>query len=223
MKQDLKEFQNSIGYTFKDISLLDLALTHPSWSGEAKKTRLESNQRLEFLGDAVLELAVSDYLYRKHPDIEEGELTKIRSSLVFERALCLCAQKIDLGRYIRLGRGEDSCGGREKPSILSDAFESVIGAVYLDGGNDAAVRFITEHVISCTEEATLLKDNKSRLQEFLQKQDGPVLHYETNEGPDGNFVSELYIDGDLKATGNGRSKKIAEQEAAADCLKALGQ
>lgn len=223
LKYDLSEFEKTIGYIFKDRSLLELSLTHPSWSGEAKKTRIESNQRLEFLGDAVLELAVSDYLYRSHPDIEEGELTKLRSSLVFERALSLCAQSISLGDYIRLGRGEDACGGREKPSILSDAFEAVIGAVYLDGGNTAAVRFIQDHVISCVDEAILLKDNKSRLQELIQKREGFSIRYETEEGADEEFTARLYINNEWKATGKGRSKKIAEQEAAAECLKAFGQ
>lgn len=223
MKYNLSEFEEIIGYSFKDISLLELALTHPSWSGEAKKTRIESNQRLEFLGDAVLELAVSDYLYRTHPDIEEGELTKLRSSLVFERALCLCAEKISLGDYIHLGRGEDTCGGREKPSILSDAFEAVIGAIYLDGGNDEAVSFIRVHVLSCIEEATLLKDNKSRLQEYIQKQEGLSIRYDTRESSDGDFISDLFVNNEFKASGKGRSKKIAEQEAAALCLKAVGR
>lgn len=223
MKYGLSEFEKIIGYFFRDKGLLELALTHPSWSGEAKKTRIESNQRLEFLGDAVLELAVSDYLYRTHPDKEEGELTKLRSSLVFERALSLCAGKISLGAYIHLGRGEDTCGGREKPSILSDAFEALIGAVYLDGGNDAAVNFINSHVLNYIEEATLLKDNKSRLQEYIQKQDGLSIRYETKEGTEGEFISGIYINGDLKATGTGRSKKIAEQDAAAQCLRAFGQ
>lgn len=199
-------------------------MSHPSWSGEKKKSRIESNQRLEFLGDAVLELAVSEYLYEKHPNVEEGELTRLRSSLVFEAALCSCAKKISLGDFILLGKGEDQSGGREKPSILSDAFESLIGAIYLDGGFIPAKMFIRDHVLSCIEEMSLLKDAKSAIQELVQKDAGASIRYETTEegeGTEKSFSSNIFVNEECIASGKGHSKKTAEQEAAANALKII--
>ncbi|MBQ2040769.1 MAG: ribonuclease III [Lachnospiraceae bacterium] len=218
MEKDLNRLEETIRYRFNDRALLKQALVHPSYSGEMKLQRYESNQRLEFLGDAVLELAVSEYLYKAHPMVEEGELTRKRSSLVFETALEVCARSIGLGDYLYLGHGEDISRGREKPSILSDAFEAVIGAVYVDGGFEAACRFIDRFVIEQVDELALLKDGKSLIQEYVQRDVGGMLEYRTEAlaGPDHmkSFHSELYINQELAAEGYGHSKKNAEQDAA---------
>ena len=166
MIKDLDKLQKVIGYDFNDSGILRQALIHPSYSGEMRMQRYESNQRLEFLGDAVLELVVSEYLYKEHPQIEEGELTRKRSSLVFEAALNECAKLIGLGDFIYLGRGEDMGQGREKPSILSDTFEAVIGAIYLDGGFEAAKQFIHSFVINNIQEMSLLRDGKSLIRKL---------------------------------------------------------
>ena len=220
--RDPAELSRYTGYSFHDSSLLLLALTHPSYSGEMKKTRIESNQRLEFLGDAVLELVVSEYLYRRFPERGEGEMTRMRSSLVFEPALFLCAKRISLPDFLFLGKGEEMSGGREKPSVVSDAFEAYTGALYLDGGFEAARNFVYEHVIGCIEAMELLNDNKSRLQEILQKNEIP-FRYETGhrkEDPEGKFNCVLYINNEKAAEGSGNSKKEAEQMAAG---KAIGK
>lgn len=209
--------EQNIGYCFGNKELPLLALTHPSWTGEMKKQRTESNQRLEFLGDAVLELVVSDYLYAGHPDIEEGELTRMRASLVCEAALCYCAEEIGLGGCLLLGKGENVSGGREKPSILSDAFEAVIGAVYLDGGFDSAKSHIHRFVLSKIEEFTMLQDGKSIIQELVQKDSSATMNYETEamgKTEDAHFRSVLYINGNAVSEGEGRTKKAAEQKAA---------
>ena len=224
MIRDLDRLQHIIGYTFKDSGILKQALIHPSYSGEMRMQRFESNQRLEFLGDAVLELVTSEYLYREHPQTEEGELTKKRSSLVFEAALNKCAQYIGLGDYIYLGRGEDAGGGREKPSILSDTFEALTGAIYLDGGFDEAKHFVHSFVIDKIDEMSLLRDGKSLIQKYVQKDPDALLSYHIDEiGEPGDvrrFAAKLYIDGRLISEGRGQSKKQAEQEAAvAACRK----
>ncbi len=224
MIRDLDRLQNIIGYTFTDSGILKQALIHPSYSGEMRMQRFESNQRLEFLGDAVLELVTSEYLYREHPQTEEGELTKKRSSLVFEAALNQCALYIGLGDYIYLGRGEDAGGGREKPSILSDTFEALTGAIYLDGGFDAAKRFVHSFVIDKIDEMSLLRDGKSLIQKYVQKDPESELSYSTDEigepGDAQRFKAKLYIDGRLISEGRGQSKKQAEQNAAvAACRK----
>ena len=175
MIKDLDKLQKVIGYDFNDSGILRQALIHPSYSGEMRMQRYESNQRLEFLGDAVLELVVSEYLYKEHPQIEEGELTRKRSSLVFEAALNECAKLIGLGDFIYLGRGEDMGQGREKPSILSDTFEAVIGAIYLDGGFEAAKQFIHSFVINNIQEMSLLRDGKSLIQRHVQQDPEAVL------------------------------------------------
>lgn len=221
--RDPSELAKITGYSFRDADLLDLALTHPSFSGEMKKTRIFSNQRLEFLGDAVLELVVSEYLYRKYPGCEEGELTRMRSSLVFEPALFLCAGQISLPEFIKLGKGEEMSGGRNKPSVVSDAFEAYTGALYLDGGFEEARRFIYDHVIGCIDAMMLLNDNKSKLQEILQKEEVPfryVTDASTRESR-GQFHSILYVNEEIIAEGFGNSKKEAEQEAAGAAINAL--
>ncbi len=225
MEKDIKKLQNIIRYQFHDESLLRQSLIHPSYSGEMKMQRFESNQRLEFLGDAVLELAVSEYLYKAHPLVEEGELTRKRSSLVFETALETCARYIDLGDYLYLGHGEELSGGREKPSILSDAFEAVIGAIYLDGGYEAAEQFIDTFVVGQIDELALLRDGKSLIQAYVQKTNEDVLSYKTEavSGPDHMkcFHSALYINDRLIAEGEGHSKKNAEQDAAVKACRKL--
>ncbi len=225
MEKELDKLQNIIGYQFHDTSLLRQSLIHPSYSGEMKMQRFESNQRLEFLGDAVLELAVSEYLYKAHPLIEEGELTRKRSSLVFETALETCARSIDLGDYLYLGHGEELSLGREKPSILSDTFEALIGAIYLDGGYDAAERFIDSFVIGKIEELALLRDGKSLIQAYVQQSSDQVLSYRTEAiaGPEHKrrFHAELYINESLVAEGEGHSKKNAEQDAAVKACRRL--
>lgn len=225
MIRDLNRLETIIGYTFADKGILKQALIHPSYSGEMRMQRYESNQRLEFLGDAVLELVTSEYLYNEHPQTEEGELTKKRSSLVFEAALNECAKYITLGDYIYLGRGEDAGGGREKPSILSDTFEAVIGAVYLDGGFEAAKCFIHSFVIDKIDEMSLLRDGKSLIQKYVQKDPDGVIEYKLEEigepGHPERFKAMLYINGRLISEGRGQSKKHAEQNAAVSACRKL--
>ena len=224
-RTDLAQLEQTIKYRFHDRSLLKQALTHPSFSGEMRWQRYESNQRLEFLGDAVLELITSDYLYRAHPEEEEGELTRMRSSLVFEAALTVCAKDIDLGAYILLGKGEENCEGREKPSILSDTFEALIGAIFLDGGYESAKAFIYAFLINDIDELSLLHDGKSIIQEYAQKNENRRLSYQTKslESPDHmkQFQSDLFLNDELISTGYGHSKKTAEQEAAIRAIKKL--
>lgn len=221
----LTVLEDRIHYHFQNKGLLQQALTHPSYSGEMHWHRSESNQRLEFLGDAVLELIISDYLYRTHPQIEEGKLTRMRSSLVFEPALTVCAKDIGLGSHILLGKGEDICAGREKPSILSDTFEALIGAIFLDGGYEAARQFIYTFIVNDIDELSLLHDSKSLIQEYTQRGDNQHLSYQTEslESPDHmkQFKSALYINEKLVSTGFGHSKKTAEQAAAAEAVKLL--
>ena len=225
MIKDLDKLQKVIGYDFNDSGILRQALIHPSYSGEMRMQRYESNQRLEFLGDAVLELVVSEYLYKEHPQIEEGELTRKRSSLVFEAALNECAKLIGLGDFIYLGRGEDMGQGREKPSILSDTFEAVIGAIYLDGGFEAAKQFIHSFVINNIQEMSLLRDGKSLIQRHVQQDPEAVLEYKTEETEETlaseRFNAKLYINGKLISEGRGQSKKQAEQNAAVTACKKL--
>lgn len=227
MEQKLEALEQTIKYEFRDRALLRHALTHPSFSGEMRWERTRSNQRLEFLGDAVLELSISDYLYHTYGELEEGELTRKRSSLVFEAALAVCARDIGLGAYLYLGAGEERSNGREKPSILSDAFEALIGAIYLDGGYDAARQFISEFVIADIDDLSLLQDGKSIVQQFAQQHMNIPLRYETSfleDSPAHNreFRSELYLNNVLVGEGGGHSKKSAEQEAALQAIKRLG-
>ena len=210
-----------IGYTFKNPVLLETALTHTSYANESRQPA-EHNERLEFLGDSVLSVVVADYLYR-HVNKPEGELTRIRASLVSEEALFQFAQEIELGKYLRLGRGEDMGGGRERPSVVSDAFESVIAALYLDGGMETARNFILPFI---TEGKTAEEDYKTRLQEVIQQNPEEKLHYEveSENGPDHDkkFVVAVYLNSNRMAAGEGRSKKAAEQQAAKEALRLMG-
>ncbi len=213
----LNELEKSIGYTFKDKSLLKLALTHSSYSNELKINKYGNYERLEFLGDAVLELTTSQFFYLEYPDKKEGELTRIRSSMVCEPALAFCARQFNLQEYILLGKGEETTGGRDRDSIISDVLEAVLGAVYLDGGFDCADAFVKKHILTDLENKQLFYDAKTILQEKMQKQ-GKSLSYELIEekGPDHDktFVIAAIIDGVQCSTGSGKSKKQAEQHAA---------
>jgi ribonuclease-3 len=225
MNADTGLLEKTICYSFKDKGLLEQALSHPSYSAEAGLPRYKSNQRLEFLGDAVLELVISDYLYREHREAEEGRLTRQRQSLVFEAALAVCAERIGLGRFIRLGVGEAASRGYEKPSILSDTFEAVIGAVYLDGGYEAAKSFVHSFVTDSIDELTLLNDGKSLIQQYVQNKPGNTLSYNTDyvdkNDRERGFKADLLINDEVVSTGFGRSKKTAEQDAAGMACRKL--
>lgn len=215
-------FQNRIGYTFKNELLLQQALTHSSMANEEHTGHLGSNERLEFLGDAVLELVSSEFFYRNHPDKPEGDLTRLRASHVCERALAECAGKIDLGDYLLLGKGEEQTGGRKRPSVVSDAMEAVIGAIYLDGGFECAGRFILRFILDETDKEEEFTDAKTKLQEEVQKNGGSDLTYEliSEEGPDHDkkFTCAVFLDGREIGRGTGSNKKNAEQKAAYEAL-----
>ena len=213
-----------LGYTFRDIKLLETALTHPSYGGDH---HVPHYQRLEFLGDAVLELAISRYLFFEFPGIDEGKLTRIRAGLVREETLCRAARRLDLGRYIRLSVGEDRSGGREKPSILCDVMEAVLAAVYLDGGFDEAVRVI-RLALADDLHPQMLEDHldaKSRLQEILQRTgEMPKYEFISMEGPPHapQFRYSVVLEGRILGEGQGTSKQNAQQAAARDALTKLG-
>jgi ribonuclease-3 len=222
VQASLDELEERIGYRFRDRYLLDCALTHTSFANEQKIQTFKDYERIEFLGDAVLEMISSDFLYRTYPDKKEGELTKLRASLVCEPALAYCARDLSLGTFIRLGRGEEASGGREKDSIISDVMEALIGAMYLDsGGIEEPRRFILTYILSDLEDKQLFYDAKSILQERTQ-QGGHTMQYELIEesGPGHcrTFRVAVLIDGQRCGTGEGRSKKAAEQQAAYSAL-----
>ena len=205
------QLETIIGYKFKNPELLEIALTHTSYANESR-TPVKHNERLEFLGDSVLQIVSADYLFHAYADRPEGDLTRIRASLVSEGALFQFAQEIDLGEYLRLGRGEERCGGRNRPSVVSDAFEALIAALYLDGGMDVARSFILPFI---TEGKHAEADYKTRLQEIVQQNPEERLSYvvESESGPDHDkhFVVAVRFNSDRVARGEGRSKKAAEQ------------
>jgi ribonuclease-3 len=217
----LVQFQRQLGVTFPSTELLDVALTHPSYLGEAHEEDAESNQRLEFLGDALLGLAVSEYLYHRYPDLPEGELTKIKAAVVSEPVLCRLARTLSVGEQMLMGRGEDASGGRDRPSVLADALEAIIGAVLVDVGTDPARQFVLRHLgeeIEIQGSQVGRHDHKSRLQELTQShaQGTPTYEVVGEEGPDHSktFVVEVSVASKLLGRGRGGSKKEAEQEAA---------
>ncbi len=220
--KDIEEFEDRIGYAFHNKRLLQNALTHSSFANERHWTYNRNNERLEFLGDAVLELVSSDFIFHEHSGDMEGEMTKLRASLVCERSLADSARQIGLGPFIRLGKGEAATGGRERDSILSDAFEAVIGAMYLDGGLDTAKSFVKRFVLSDIENKKLFYDSKTVLQEMIQAQGTGSICYElvSEIGPDHAKVFEVncLLDGTRLGTGMGHSKKTAEQNAAYEAL-----
>ncbi len=217
-RPEFGELESKIGYRFQKPELLKQAMCHSSYANERHLGRLKSNERLEFLGDAVLELVTSEFLYEKFPKMPEGDATKTRASIVCEQSLALCARSISLGRYILLGRGELVSGGRERPSITSDALEALIGAIYLDGGFTSAKEFIRTFVLDDLEHKKLFFDSKTILQERIQAHCEELLHYELirEEGPDHQkvFVVHAMLGQKVIGEGKGRTKKAAEQEAA---------
>ncbi len=225
--KQLKELQQTIGYMFQKEHLLKQALTHSSYANEATVKRGIDNERLEFLGDAVLELVSSEFLFQTYPNMKEGNMTKLRASLVCEQSLASCAREIGLGSYLLLGKGEDLTGGRERDSILSDTWEAIIGAIYLDGGFTSAKEFILKYVLKDIENKKLFYDSKTILQEVIQNEYKQNLHYMllSEEGPEHNrvFTVQAYMNQTPLMIGKGKSKKAAEQEAAYQSLLKLKQ
>lgn len=225
MKNKLEELESRIGYHFQNTDLLRTAMTHSSYINEHHLEKHQSNERLEFLGDAVLELVSSEFLYKEHPKVSEGELTRTRASMVCEPSLAFCARDLELGSYLLLGKGEEATGGRERESVTSDAMEALIGAIYLDSGFTSAKEFIHKYVLSDLENKKLFFDSKSILQEIVQAQEGKNVVYQLlgEEGPDHNkrFFVEVYIADVCYGTGKGRTKKAAEQEAAYQAILRL--
>lgn len=221
----LELLQKRIGYTFNNEKLLKRALTHSSYMNEQKINRTGDYERLEFLGDAVLELVSSEFLYREHTEVPEGELTKMRASMVCEPSLAFCARDIELGQFILLGKGEENTGGRNRDSIISDVMEAVTGAIYLDGGFESAKAFIYRFILSDLEDKQLFYDSKSNLQELIQGKLKKDFHYELLEesGPehDKTFVVEVFMEQTSLGKGTGRTKKAAEQQAAYQALLLL--
>ena len=221
----VKELEQKIGYVFKDKSLIERALMHSSYTNEKHLKKYECNERLEFLGDAVLELVSSAYLFNEFPKVSEGELTKTRASMVCEPSLAMCARDIGLGDYLLLGKGEEATGGRKRDSITSDAMEALIGAIYLDGGFTNAKEFIHHFILTDLEDKKLFYDSKTILQEIVQAEKLGEIEYHLigEEGPDHNksFSVELTIRGRSYGKGKGRTKKAAEQQAAYEAILAL--
>ncbi|MBR7007297.1 MAG: ribonuclease III [Ruminococcus sp.] len=226
-KEKLKQFQQVIGYKFKNEKLLYEALSHSSFANESKKQR-NSNERLEFLGDSVLSVIVSDYIFEHLKHLPEGELTKLRASLVCEKALFDFSKKIDLGNFIFLGKGEELTGGRERPSIVSDAFEAVIAAIYLDGGMKSAAKYVLSFIPEDIKPHSVVSfvDYKTALQEIIQKNPEEKVEYvlsdETGPDHDKKFTVQVMLNSNIIGTGVGRSKKAAEQNAAKEALALMG-
>ncbi len=222
----IMELEAMLGYTFTDISLLQNALSHSSYANERYHNSLRSNERLEFLGDAVLGVTVAEYLYKNFPDRPEGELTRMRADMVCETTLATIARRWDLGKHLLLGKGEENFGGRDRPSILADAVESIIAAAYLDGG-DAAARGIIQRFVLSEVPVTQMHnvDYKTALQERVQQKKNQILSYHPlgERGPDHQkeFLVEVLLNGEVIGTGIGTSKKRAEQDAAKAAMAAL--
>ncbi len=221
-RADIGELQNLIGYTFKNEDLFLRALTHSSFCNEQLVGNPGDYERLEFLGDAVLEAVSSAFLFERYPDKKEGELSKIRASMVCEPSLAFCARDLKLGTFIRLGKGEERTGGRERDSIISDVMEAIVGAIFLDGGFENASQFIHRFILSDLENKQLFFDSKSNLQEYVAKNLKEELEYiteeETGENNEKIFRSTVLIGGKVTADGVGRSKKASQQEAAYNAL-----
>ncbi len=214
-----KELEQKISYHFQNKALLRQALSHSSYANEHRNKGALNNERLEFLGDAVLELVSSEFLYTEYPKLPEGNLTKLRASIVCEPTLALCARAFDLPRFLLLGKGEELTGGRGRNSIVSDALEALIGAIYLDGGIEPASAFIRQFILNDIEHKKLFYDSKTILQEVVQKEfSGKEFSYKLlgEEGPDHDkhFRSGVYVGEDLLGEGSGTTKKSAEMEAA---------
>lgn len=221
----LDQLEERIHYTFQDKALLRQAMTHSSFTNEQRICKTEDYERLEFLGDAVLEMVSSEYLFHTNRAVKEGELTKMRASLVCESSLAFCARDLELGKFMRFGRGEENTGGRDRESIIADAVEAVIGAIYLDGGIEKAKEFIFRFVLNELEDKALFYDSKSNLQELAQGVLKQEIRYEllSVDGPEHNkqFTVALHLGEELLGKGVGRSKKTAEQQAAYQALLKL--
>ena len=222
----INDLEQSLGYHFRDISLLQQALTHSSYANERWRDSLASNERLEFLGDSILGMITAEYLYRTFPQRPEGELTKIRADLVCETSLAQVANRLGLGEYLLLGHGEEQGGGRRRISILADAVESILAAIYLDGGFPAALSMVQRFILTDIPiEHPRNMDYKTKLQELVQQQKNQVIQYALigESGPDHakEFQIELCLNGQIVGTGSGSSKKRAEQEAAKSALEKL--
>lgn len=227
----LQPLQDNLNYKFKNIDLLKTALTHSSYANENKMKITENNERLEFLGDTILNLIVSQYLYKKYPNYPEGELTKIRAKVVCESSLAYAARKIDLGKYLLLGKGEEATGGRDRDSILADASEALVGAIYMDSDFGVTNKLLLENfeadIVYAVAKGALFIDYKTELQESLQKITRAKIEYKVvkEEGPDHNkiFYMDVVVDNNIVGTGSGRNKKEAAQMAAKDALLIMGE
>lgn len=224
-KYTVELLEERIGYSFRNKELILQALTHSSYANERKINKTGNYERIEFLGDAVLELLSSDFLYRTHPDMPEGVLTKTRASMVCEPSLAFCARDLELGEFIRLGKGEELTGGRSRESIIADVMEAVLGAIYLDGGIGEAKRFVDRFILSDLEDKQLFSDSKSTLQELAQGQMKEEVSYRLlgESGPEHDkvFEVEVLLEDRVAGHGTGRTKKSAEQQAAYEALLGL--
>jgi ribonuclease-3 len=225
MKGFICMLEDRLQYTFKNKGLLIKALTHSSYSNEKGEGRLGCNERLEFLGDSLLGFIVAEYLYMSYREKPEGEMTKLRSELVCEPSLVRVAKRLQLGEHLLLGKGEEQGGGRNRASILADALEAVIAAIYLDGGKKAAERFVKKHILDGMGKDEKIQDYKTTLQEIVQKNGGesPTYRLVGEAGPDHDkvFYAEVLIKGELRGRGSGKSKKEAEQAAAEAALESI--
>ncbi len=221
MGKNFKELQDVIGYHFNDINNLDIALTHKSYANEMMVKKRESYERYEFLGDAILEFLVSEFLFTAYPEKPEGELTKLRASLVCEFTLSKISRELNLGEYGYFSKGEKNTGGANRDSILCDFFESLLGAIYIDGGLDEAKKFVGKFLLTDIEHKKRFHDSKSTLQEYAQKHDKKLEYVlDSEEGPDHNKIYKVHavFDGKNMACGSGNSRKGAEQMAAYNTL-----
>lgn len=224
----MNSLESRLGYKFKNTELLENALIHSSYANEVRGNT-HSNERLEFLGDSVLSIIVSEHIYKRFPNMPEGELTRMRASLVCEKSLCEFSRELGIGQYLKLGKGEDKNGGRERDSILADAFEAVLAAIYLDGGMNAAKTHIMNTVLRdlkhCDDDT--FKDYKTTLQEIIQRNPEESVSYILidESGPDHNksFTVEVHLNSNVIGTGIGKSKKQAEQMAARQALELMGE
>jgi ribonuclease-3 len=221
----LSEFEKRLGYSFQSKALLENALTHSSYANEHRREGITSNERLEFLGDAILGLVVAEHLYKTHPDKPEGELTKLRAELVCEQSLAEVATQLELGKVLKLGHGESHGGGSHRPSMLADAVEAVLAASYLDGGMAVPTEIITRLILGKEPSTSGNQDYKTRFQELVQRNRDQVIAYALvgASGPDHHktFTVEVSLNGQVVGTGNGSSKKRAEQDAAREAIARL--
>ena len=225
MNPDLKQLEQQIGYEFKDKKILINALTHSSYIYEHSQIKTMCNERLEFLGDAVLEVITSEYLYCNYPQMSEGDMSKLRSSLVCEESLANDCSQFELGKYLFMGKGEEHCGGRKRASVTSDACEALLGAIYLDGGFTNAKEFVHKFILDNIEKKAIFYDSKTTLQELCQERykKNPEYRIISETGPqhDKVFEAEVKVSDDIVGIGFGKSKKNAEQHAAYDALMKL--